>query len=378
MPTADLDSLGQFKLDGFMMRYSVFAPKFYNLCKSFGMDTGKIMPSRAFCSDESQGFPVIMLTKHFGAFPFNHGIVGGIMATDRHGPHADHGRDVVVLQASHVGYDPESGNFGIYRRLQTENQQFQDNCGKILHVLNWYQYQYRFAQENVLLSRRGDDCLVTIDNNLLDVDRDEGLFLQLDKLLEHSDIGQYEPVEIHSTSRVYKANSDFVARADASVWGSGKGNPINTELGADLFYFKRDISSEVEGQQYLEHSLLPYQPTIVTSKAPSLRAAQITSQLEFDRAFRTLHEAPGYHGKKLVYLSGINIDISPEPGQVFPLTKFVPWAMYYQDEDGSTRIFEQEELFDQLNAQSEENPDEIDLEAAIRQMGEAEEIRLKL
>ena len=27
------------------------------------------MPSRAFCSDESQGYPVILLAKHLRAFP---------------------------------------------------------------------------------------------------------------------------------------------------------------------------------------------------------------------------------------------------------------------------------------------------------------------
>ena len=79
------------------------------------------MPSRAFCSDESQGYPIILIAKHFGTFPFNHGLVGGIVATDRHGPHAHHGKDLVIIQASHVGYDPESGRFGVYRRLQTED-----------------------------------------------------------------------------------------------------------------------------------------------------------------------------------------------------------------------------------------------------------------
>ena len=57
------------------------------------------MPSRAFCSDESQGYPIILITKHFGTFPFNHGLVGGIVATDRHAPHSHHGKDLVIIQA---------------------------------------------------------------------------------------------------------------------------------------------------------------------------------------------------------------------------------------------------------------------------------------
>ncbi len=77
--------MGDFKISDKMMRFSVFVPRLYNLCRSYGFEKGRIMPSRAFCSDENQGFPIILITKHFGAFPFNHGMVGGIVATDRHG-----------------------------------------------------------------------------------------------------------------------------------------------------------------------------------------------------------------------------------------------------------------------------------------------------
>lgn len=96
-----------FRIDH-MMRYSLFVPRLYNLCLSLGFNVGNIMPSRAFCSDENQGFPIILIAKHFGAFPFNHGQVGGIVATDRHAPHAQHGKDMVIIQASHVGYDPQT------------------------------------------------------------------------------------------------------------------------------------------------------------------------------------------------------------------------------------------------------------------------------
>lgn len=53
----------------------------YNLCKSLGFEAGNIMPSRAFCSDESQGYPITLIAKHFGTFPFNHGMVGGVIAS---------------------------------------------------------------------------------------------------------------------------------------------------------------------------------------------------------------------------------------------------------------------------------------------------------
>ncbi len=99
-------ALGDFHVEGMMMRYSVFMPRLYNLCKSPGFEPGKILPSRAFCSDESRGYPIGLIAKHFETFPLNHGQVGGIVATDRHGPHAPHGKDLVMLEASHVSYDP--------------------------------------------------------------------------------------------------------------------------------------------------------------------------------------------------------------------------------------------------------------------------------
>lgn len=46
-------ALDEFKLDGMMIRYSQFVPRLYNFCLSLGMEAGKIMPSQAFCSDES-------------------------------------------------------------------------------------------------------------------------------------------------------------------------------------------------------------------------------------------------------------------------------------------------------------------------------------
>ena len=67
--------------------------------------------------------PIILIAKHFGSFPFDHGRVEGIVATDRHEPHAHHGKDVVIIQASHVGYEPATEQFGMYRRVHTENQE---------------------------------------------------------------------------------------------------------------------------------------------------------------------------------------------------------------------------------------------------------------
>jgi hypothetical protein len=54
----------------------------------------------------------------------------------------------------------------------------------------------------------------------------------------------------------------------------------------------------------------------------------------------------------------------------------MPWAAYIQDGKGHHYTLEQAELTAQLIAQSTDNPDQIDLEDAIRQMGQEREIRI--
>lgn len=369
-----IEPMGEFRLDGMMMRYNVFISRFYNFCKSLGFEAGKIMPSRAFCSDENQGYPIILITKHFGTFPFNHGRVGGIVATDRHGPHADHGKDMVIIQASHVGYDPNAGQFGSYRRLQTEDETPTETCGKIIRVLEWYQNEYDFAKQNIFLSRNGSDYLVAIDNQLLNPERKEGLFINLGNLVGPDPDGEYRPVHFHSTSKVYKAADKFVESLKHDRWKEGGSEKIGESLSSSLFYFKRDVPVEIEGQRHLEYNLLPFMPFILTSTASSLAAAKINTQIEFDRTFRTIVKEQSYHGKKVFFISGLHIDISPPHGQIFPLTKFVPWAAFVKERDGTFYTLEQAELVEKLNQQSTENPDKIDLETAIREMREADEV----
>ena len=161
--------LASFKVDRLAISYAEFVPKLYNLCMTLGFRKGMIVPSRAFCSDENQGWPIILLTKHFGTFPFDHGRVGGIVAIDRHGPHAQHGEDSVIVQASHVGYDPVTGTYGTFIRQKMEGTCVSSSCGKITHVISPYLEQYQFAKERIFLHR--DDqgrCLITVKNSFID------------------------------------------------------------------------------------------------------------------------------------------------------------------------------------------------------------------
>jgi len=371
------DTVGGFPIDGpRLMRYSQFAPRLYNFCKRQGFRPEHMLASRAFCSDESQGYPVILLAKQFGAFPFNHGRVGGVVSLDRHGPHASHGEDLVLIQASHVGYDPESATFGDYRRLQTDHQQCTPTCGKIHGVIDWYAAEYRFARDNILLTRDGDELLVTIDNQLLREERDEGLILKLDRMLLAHDGQEAIPRRILSTAKSFTAAPEFIDSIDLVKLKEGVATPIGDDLGPDLFLFRHAITEGSEGQHHLEHNLIRFMAHILTAPSPILMAAQLNTQVEFDRTFRSIVRSKVYSGKRLLFISGLHIDISPEVGQVFPLTKFIPWAAYLQQPDGSHRILEQDELVEALRSESTENPDEIDLEAAIRQMADAQEVRI--
>lgn len=368
-------TLGSFQLDGMMMRYSLFVPRLYNFALSLGMQPGKITPSRAFCSDESQGYPIILLAKHFGGFPFNHGRVGGIVATDRHGPHASHGKDMVIVQASHVGYDPESASFGSYHRLQREDQCATANCGKIFQTIEWYLEEYHYAQDNIYLERNGDDFLITLDNQLLSEARDEGLMLALEKMVAVDNDDCFKFIRAQSTTKTFLASAELID-ATGDAWPEAK-KPIGALLTADLFHFKRNFSRDIEGFSHLESNLINPMPWIVTSKEPMLLSAQINTQIEFDRSYRSIVKEHSYQGKNLLFISGINIDISPREGQIFPLTKFVPWAAYIQKENGESYTLEQNLIYDALTEQKVDNNQKIDLEEAIESMEHEKEIKIR-
>lgn len=359
--------LGNFEIEGKIFDYEDFISRFVDFCTQEGLELGKIVPSRAFCSDESQGFPIILISKHFGAFPFDHGLVGGVMATKRHGPHAHHGADLVILQASHVGYMPETKRFGEFRRLQTHDQSCSSNCGKIHGTLDWYMKLYQFAQENICLQRVGDDFLVTIDKQLCAQEYDEGLFVELDKVLRKESDGSFNTLEIFSTSKVCHASDELIAylKDKKFKWPKRKAVEIGQYLTPEFFHFERNLD-DVKESESVQRNLYDYMPWIVTSNEPMLSAAEVNVQIEFDYAYRSIVQEPEYKNRNLIYIAGLNIDVSPQDGQLFPLTLFSPWAAYIQHEDGSHFILEQNDLYKRLMQCSDQNDYQVDLEKAIK------------
>jgi hypothetical protein len=374
-----LREMAPFTVDGMAMPYAEFVPRFYNFCMELGFRKGLIMPSRAFCSDENQGLPIILLTKHFGTFPFNHGRVGGIIAVDRHGPHAHHGEDLVIVQASHVGYDPDTGNYGKYCRPKMIGKCISDSCGKLTHVITPYLEQYLFARDRIFL-HRGDQgrYMITVKNSFIDFASHpvkDGLVLRLHNIVKETADGKVRPSAASSTTQIYEVSEEFRKRIDATnyKWKSGEGEPIGKLLTDDLFFYREDFH-ETDESIHLERNLIEFMPKIVTSRNPPLRAAKINIQLEFARAVESIRRGDEYKGRNLLYVAGLNIDIS-EYDEFPPTTYFVPWAAHIQLADGTPEEYihpmEQEALFAKLMEQSIDNPDQVNLKEQIGRMMEA-------
>ena len=365
-----------FNVDGMTIPYVEFVPKLYNLCIHLGFKKGLIMPSRAFCSDENQGIPIILLTKHFGTFPFNHGRVGGMIAIDRHAPHASHGEDSVIVQASHVGYDPVSEIYGTFLRSRMADKSISVSCGKLSHVITPYMEQYQFARDRIFLYKSDSGaCMITVKNSFIDFFTHpvkNGLVLRLENIVKISEDACIRPTGASSTMQVFEVSQEFVTRMALAgyEWKSGNGECIGNYLTEDLFFFREDFH-ETDESILLERNIIDFMPRIVTSRNPLLRAAKINIQNEFARGVESIRRGKEYNGKNLLYIAGLNIDIS-EHSDYPATTYFVPWAAHIQVKKKSLGDFrypmEQKALYDLLMKQSTQNPDEIDLKKEIERM----------
>ena len=105
--------------------------------------------------------------------------------------------------------------------------------------------------------------------------------------------------------------------------------------------------------------------------------------MEFDRCFRSVLRDPAYRGKRVMLISGLNIDISPAPDERFPQTKFCPWAALVKQPDGSHVTVEQGQLVKILQDQPVPSVSDgsekrrFNLEEAIQHMEQQPEVALK-
>jgi len=382
-----------------MLDYRQFVPRLYNWCKQLGMTPGKIIPSIGFCADENQGYPAITVLKNFGAYPFTHGYLGGILALDRHGPHAHHGKDAVIIHAPHVGYDPDTSKYGIYRRQQVEDVSHQHStcCGAVDGTLARYRAEYAAALAEISVKVEGDSVLVQLGNTIMRERRAEGLFLEYGRMLE---AGISEPYELQSTSQVFVASEGFGAAVKARLastpvnpsgqvvdlpgkeksWRSLSEPGLKDLLEPSMFYYKRPEET-VEGEaKRLERTLLPHMSSIVYGPHDdTLTAALVIMQSEFDRMVHSVSTADAYKGKNLLVVSGCNIDVSPSATETeaFPSTMYLPWAAYVKLADGREQVLEQSEYVEALFAQSATNNDAIDIENGIAKLFQSDRQRVK-
>jgi hypothetical protein len=213
---------------------------------------------------------------------------------------------------------------------------------------------------------------VFIDNALLDANRAEGLVLHRERLIDPAQPGT---LRVLSTSKAFAASPWLLSRRQGFDW-SGASQPIGDLLAAEAFSFRREPVVGPEGHDLLEQALAPAMPVLVTSPNPALDAARYHTQVEFDRTCRTIQREPAYRDKNVLFLAGLNVDVSPRQGQLFPLTKFVPWAAYLRLRDGTRLLLEQDALSGALAGQPVSNPDRIAYDAAIDAMAALEGIEL--
>lgn len=167
---------------------------------------------------------------------------------------------MLIIHASHVGYDSDTYLFGSYHRKHTEHFETTPSCGKIDSVIEWYIQQYAFAKENIFLHRHDEDLLVTIDNQILNEDKNEGLFLHLDEFVAVGGHGEFRPRKSYSTSKGYVASQEFRELLGDSEWPSMGRQPIGERLLPELFGFKRHFSGDPETHGQLEENLIPPMP----------------------------------------------------------------------------------------------------------------------
>jgi len=251
-----------------------------------------------------------------------------------------------------------------------------DSCGKLIHVITPYLDQYCFARERIFLRKdHNGHCLITVKNSFIDFVSNpvaQGLVLRLNNIVAEDSMGVIRPFTSASTTQTYEVSDPFRRRLDDQgyTWLPDGGQCIGNLLTSDLFYFRQDFH-ETDDSILLERNLIEFMPDIVSARFPPLRAAKTNIQLEFARVVESIRRSDDYKGRTLLYIAGLNIDIS-ENEELPVMNYFVPWAAHVQLKDGTpakyTHPIEQDALYAKLMEQSPENPDQIDLKENIRRI----------
>ena len=292
---------------------------------------------------------------------------------DGQGGQAEEGVELVHGVAE--GFRAHRGEHDVVEGLVDGDEQvvvffLNGDAGFLVQLVEAVDVQVRAPQQ---CGRLDGEPVFQIDNQYLDDSRSEGVFLRLDRMVETPP----QPLTVLSTSKVFRAGHSIRERLGEACFGETPA-PIGTALSPELFHFRRALAEGPEGHDLLEAALAPVMPALVTSPHPALDAARFVTQAEFDRTYRSILREPAFATKNVLFVSGLNIDVSPREGFPFPFTKFVPWAAYARLCDGRSFLLEQEQLVETLRRMPGENPDCLSFDGTIEQMTTAPEIRIPI
>ncbi|RLC04324.1 MAG: hypothetical protein DRH90_08985 [Deltaproteobacteria bacterium] len=113
------------------------------------------------------------------------------------------------------------------------------SCGKIFDVMDWYLKEYAFARENISFSMIGGKAVVLIDNQLLDHDREAGIFLNIDQFVVMDSGNIPEPLKVFSTSKAFRVNPELKNRLPKSFWQEDKRVPVGKKTDGKPVLFQK-------------------------------------------------------------------------------------------------------------------------------------------
>lgn len=383
-------------------RFSQFVPRLFNyVTQKGGMEPGLIMPARAFCSDGSQGYPTMLMAKHFGTFPFDYGQIGGTFDFNRSPAYVSHGRDLVVVQATHVGYDETTKTYGKYPRHRTstdpEHMVCTSNCGHVSGVTKPYVKAYQSAANHTLIAKNratGQYHIYLRNFFLTECSNSRFSFrvkFDIDRMLlltgpDRDRLALY--VSKDPVSRTFIASDEFARHLDKykifaedSSVEEGKFFPLGEALTREWFTFERTPQGSTKVLGQYEENIQDQMDWVVTHPQPLLAAAQVCVQAEFHRFLTEIYFSKStFENRNLFYIAGVIVDVAPSSDQIrsqcafYPRSLFVPWAAHVQRQ-GENKLtpnnnfvketWDQDRIFKEFEAVDAANPRAMCLDAEM-------------
>ena len=295
-----------------------------------------------FCS--SLGFTMVNLSPANAAFSAGVGESRGNSGGD----------DTVYLVSTRVSYNPNWGCCcGLPRLLNQQKFQSARESTPAEFVAPFL-HLYRFAEEHIYLSQSPEGrALITLPEGLLQHGEELSgckVVVQLARIVEPEMDGVLRPLMISGNLHSFAVSAKFQSffAPFHRDWQQGRKLSIAGELSREIFAFEIVDKTAWAGSPYVK-TILPFMGEIVSHPTPNLRAAEIHLEQLFLEETARLAALQGAESRNLLYLAGLDIDMTPFVGQEEHY--FVPWQVYIRKSEGtSTKVssLTQDDLFMQL------------------------------